>query len=351
MHNINIKKVSVQNQRKIDEVLKPQGTSKPPSGGSGSEADKYTIGRELALLVCRTLSSFSLVSHEAFKDFVMKLGGVRDRNLIPCSNTIARQCLDDIYNTCNAKLKTMIKDKMGQRGSVTVDMWTDGFNKTSYLTVTLHFVTIDMKLINVTLKTYRVDGSHTGSNLCNEIEKILIEFNIKDKNLIFVTDGGSNIVKAINLLGYQRQPCLAHALHRLVMFDLMEDVEMILFKEIVGKLKKIYRVLSAKKPELEKAFEVKENCKMWEKFLETCGEIRKKYFNILTKANCSNKTFNFLSIGDDDDATEQYYTSEWESDVNSQNSYTRLKKMCETRWSSMLTMIQSYMKNEGKAFC
>ncbi|XP_055709049.1 E3 SUMO-protein ligase ZBED1-like [Phlebotomus papatasi] len=318
VHGINIKNIPPKNQKKIDEVLvKPQTTT--VHNANKTIADKYRIGRELALLVCRTLTSFSFVTDEAFQDFVIKIGGVKDRSDFPSRSTISRQCLDDIYSRCYSDLKALIECKMGETGSITTDMWTDGYKKVSYITMTLHFIAADMQLINVTLSTQSIHGSHTGENLSKEIEKVLMDFNLLGKNLIFVTDGGSNVIKATRLLGYQRQPCIAHALHRLVMKDLMEDQRIVRLKEIVSTLKGIYRALSSKKPELEKMFKAKENEKMWEHFLENCAK-----------------------IGDEEDSAEQFFTFEWET----LGSYTSLKKMCETRWSSMLLMIDSYVKSQ-----
>jgi hypothetical protein len=45
------------------------------------------------------------------------------------------------------------------------------------------------------------------------------EFDLESKKIIYVTDNGSNIVKACSLAGIERMGCIAHGVHNLITVD------------------------------------------------------------------------------------------------------------------------------------
>jgi hypothetical protein len=45
------------------------------------------------------------------------------------------------------------------------------------------------------------------------------EFGLESKKIIYVTDNGSNIVKACSLAGVERMGCIAHGVHNLITVD------------------------------------------------------------------------------------------------------------------------------------
>jgi hypothetical protein len=45
------------------------------------------------------------------------------------------------------------------------------------------------------------------------------EFDLESKKIIYVTDNGSNIVKACSLAGVERMGCIAHGVHNLITMD------------------------------------------------------------------------------------------------------------------------------------
>jgi hypothetical protein len=45
------------------------------------------------------------------------------------------------------------------------------------------------------------------------------EFDLESKKIIYVTDNGSNIVKACSLAGVERMGCIAHGVHNLITVD------------------------------------------------------------------------------------------------------------------------------------
>ena len=104
---------------------------------------------------------------------------------------------------------------MQQRGSITLDIWTDKGLKHSYMGIlsknifcdrlensyllgfTLHFCDVDANLQRIFLGLKEIKGSHTGNLIRRETEKTLSEFGLSMEKLFkVVTDGASNMSKA-----------------------------------------------------------------------------------------------------------------------------------------------------------
>ncbi len=53
----------------------------------------------------------------------------------------------------------------------------------------------------------------TSANLAEALLDVIQEWELKDKKFVVVSDGGANIKKAINDLGWVQIPCFAHLLN------------------------------------------------------------------------------------------------------------------------------------------
>lgn len=275
IHSITIKKVCPEKKKIVDAVLENKPTCCSLQKQLSEKEKKYVMGRELALWISRDLHAFEIVSGAGFRAFMFNIGAIKSDNDLLNPRTIAKDCLDDIYNGCYQKLMKILEENLKDFCAITVDAWTDRHAVISYMTFTVHFITEETVLMNFTLKTCAVDSPHTAQNLADEIRKVLREFNLRDKNVTFVTDGGRNIVKAIELLGYKRQGCLAHSLHRLITHDIFEDKCMNSMSKILSKLKHIYRALVYKKADLETEQKSLVNKEIWQKFSQELSKIRK----------------------------------------------------------------------------
>jgi hypothetical protein len=72
---------------------------------------------------------------------------------------------------------------------------------------------------DVVLRTVVFHEQHTGENIHAVWLETQRMFNLEDKHIIYITDQGSNVVKACKLLGVDRFGCIAHGLHNLIMVD------------------------------------------------------------------------------------------------------------------------------------
>lgn len=86
--------------------------------------------------------------------------------------------------------------------SASTDMWTDEFKHLAYSTLTLHYIEKNWTLCTKVLFTceFPADDKKTGMNIKNELKNSLLKCGLKSDpldKLTFVTDQGSNIVKAL----------------------------------------------------------------------------------------------------------------------------------------------------------
>lgn len=101
--------------------------------------------------------------------------------------------------------------------AMTTDNWTEDNLKMSYLTITQHFISEDMELVNKTLTTtiFPLEEAKTGENIRREILKLMVtKFGFEASSLsktVWVTDEGANIKLALR--PYQQLDCINTVLH------------------------------------------------------------------------------------------------------------------------------------------
>lgn len=172
----------------------------------------------------KDIRPFNIVNGEEFEELAQELinveavcGRVPVNSVIPRHVTIAKRCTDMAEEKMEAlvqKLKTLLKN-----GTVamTTDMWTEDYRKISYLTITCHFISEDMELVNKTLTTtmFPLEEAKTGENIRRGILKLLVtKFGLDASSLgkiVWVSDEGANIKLALR--PYQRLDCIDHVIN------------------------------------------------------------------------------------------------------------------------------------------
>jgi len=85
--------------------------------------------------------------------------------------------------------------------AIATDIWTS-LRMQSYISVTAHHLSAtDTNIQNYVLATKQVMEGHTGSNIVQWIEEILLNYSVAPEKVIgMVTDNGSNMVLAADTL-------------------------------------------------------------------------------------------------------------------------------------------------------
>ncbi|CAD7082645.1 unnamed protein product [Hermetia illucens] len=178
----------------------------------GNKNSKITDG--ILFMICRDSELISVVENEGFQ-YLMKL-------VAPLYKIPSRRTFDELLDKKYEFVSNMLKEKLSgiQYICLTTDVWTET-HQTSFLGVTAHYVsndTDDLKLQGVTLGVYELEERHTGENLAQKLKEICTKWNIKDDVVIaVVTDGGSNMIKAVELAFDKKRHtyCFAHLLNLL----------------------------------------------------------------------------------------------------------------------------------------
>lgn len=97
----------------------------------------------------------------------------------------------------------------------TTDCWTS-IQNFSYLSLTAHFFTENLRLTSICLAVRHILGGHCSSNLVDYIKEILNEYKIGSKVGFFTTDNVNAMEKTVNDLGFERVPCFAHVLNLII---------------------------------------------------------------------------------------------------------------------------------------
>jgi hypothetical protein len=141
-------------------------------------------------------------------------GRLDARKLLPCPTTVAN-CIEEQARKAREETAKEVAPLMKQfRCAATTDCYTDDFKKDKYIALTLHFVK-DWAMANRLLFVQSLNGeAATADNLLAALYKYANEAGIERElvdRLYFVTDAGSDIKKALELLKWFY--CMAHGLN------------------------------------------------------------------------------------------------------------------------------------------
>ena len=301
--------------------------SSSPRSGSASLSEKDTktvLIRRLALMCCRDLSPFSIVDKPGFRVFLQQTGVVKDLSEIPDRTSVSRGGLDGVYDA-TLKAVTSLIVTSPDVVAMTTDMWTDNYRRRSYITFTLHFCNADFELKSVLLKTVLFTGKHTGENIKEEMTKTASEFGLESKNIVYVTDNGSNVVKACKLAGVQRLGCVAHGVHNLITVDGLSKTD--LLKKLVSDVKDIVHTFVYKTSMMEE---------------EAHRMIQDELLNQIEEE----VDIESIEYGDGTDDESLSPSADQHCATGTPSlSTTTLKRDCPTRWNSLLTMLESLLKS------
>jgi len=143
------------------------------------------------------------VEKEGFKRLVKKLD---PRYNIPGRKYFST--LPAMYEECRDKLATTLSFFAS-----TTDMWSSRTSE-PYISLTVHYIDSDWKLLNSCLETSFFPEDHTGENIASGLREFLQSWRLEeDKQVCVTTDSGANIVKAVALNNWTRLSCFGHRLH------------------------------------------------------------------------------------------------------------------------------------------
>lgn len=183
--------------------------------------DKKKVLKAAVNLCVKDVKPFSIIEGSGMKEYTkscIEIGAkygkhVSLNSMLPCSNTISNN-VTELYN----KLIPIIRSELEllENMAATTDIWTDDHKKISYLSLTVHYI-LNENLMERTLAVRELKSAHTGRHIFELLKETFENYGKQltgNLNIIFVTDRGSNIIKALE--HNQRYSCIDHLLHNVL---------------------------------------------------------------------------------------------------------------------------------------
>ena len=163
----------------------------------------------LAKLIVQKMLPLSVVSSDAFKDF---LAVVEPNFKVPCVQTIKNR-----LNLMREPLTNKIEAELSAATGVgcIADCWSS-ISQDSYLTITAHLLDPNWTPKSFTLTTEEVCERHTAANLTARLHNAITHWDVDGKVSAVVTDNAPNAKNSVsaleNLLINKGVTCAAHSL-------------------------------------------------------------------------------------------------------------------------------------------
>lgn len=266
-----------------------------------SNADKECFLLACSQWVVQDCRPFSIVDGEGFKKVVESLLNIGTKygnnldvsDMVPNSRTISRR-ISDLAEDKRIKIKEELKIAITSgTASITSDLWTDNFVKRNFLCATFHYMK-DLKLKDIVLGIKSMDFQRsTANNVLTKLNTILEDFEVNSmENITFVTDRGSNIVKALK--DQNRINCANHLLNNVLDSGFNSTNELIPFLDACKKLVKYFKKTSMQHM---LSTSLKNYCiTRWNSHLNLFQSISNNFFKIQEILSSVNETYRISDI-------------------------------------------------------
>ena len=197
---------SIPKQKRQLSLRESLEVSKPYNSNS-----KHT--EELTLAVTRFIAldmqPFYIVEKKGFREMLQMFD---PKYKVPSRKHFVDSEIPKLFSEVKCKMLYCLSDH-AEYFAATTDLWTSAANH-PYLSFTVHFIDKDWKLQCFCLDTIPLFSGHTGQNIADAIQDILLNWNLEADNLLInTTDNGLNFVAAFhNILEWPRLSCFGHNL-------------------------------------------------------------------------------------------------------------------------------------------
>lgn len=199
-----------------------------------NKTSKIKIDNALAYFIATSMTPYNVVEKEGFKLFVNALN---PSYKLPSRKTVTESRIPNLYIETRNSVGKIIK--RANYVSFTTDCWTSSSNK-PFIAMTCHF-NINFKLESVCLGCIELSEDHTGENIADIIQILILDYEIPDWKICSITtDHGSNMLKAVENLGIPHVDCFGHALNIGVSVILNLDS----VKSVVNKVKSVHNIFA-----------------------------------------------------------------------------------------------------------
>lgn len=165
------------------------------------------LTESVCYFLAKDMNPIDTVNDPGFRKMIREF---EPRYDIPDRKTFRNNYIPVMYEREKQRIGTLVTN--ASSFSITTDLWSSRTMQ-SYTGLTIHFIDEDFNLHSYLLDTKEFTDSHTGENMAEELATILEDWKLLQTNLVCATtDNGSNILKAVDVLGWQHMACFSHTL-------------------------------------------------------------------------------------------------------------------------------------------
>ena len=155
------------------------------------------LTKAVCYFICKDQQPFDTINDSGFRHM---LNVFEPHYVPPDRKTIASNHIPALYDDVKERITKQMTDD-ACFFSITTDLWSSRAKK-SYIAVTIHYLTRSFEMRSHLIETKEFAEAHTGETISEVLEQILCDWNLDvDKLVVATTDNGSNITRAMQLLG------------------------------------------------------------------------------------------------------------------------------------------------------
>ncbi|XP_067257230.1 E3 SUMO-protein ligase ZBED1-like [Chanodichthys erythropterus] len=166
------------------------------------------ITKAITNFLAKDMMPFSTVENVGFR----KMMSVIDpRYELPGRKYFSRTAIPKLYGEVRERVEEQLKSV--SYFATTADLWSSRTSQ-PYLSLTVHFIDQDWKLVSLCLQTVYFPEDHTGEAIAGGLMDALASWGLsEDRQVCITTDSGTNIIKAAELNRWTRLQCFGHRLN------------------------------------------------------------------------------------------------------------------------------------------
>ena len=134
---------------------------------------------------------------------------------LPSRKYFSNKIIDDVQNQVNTKIRDILA--ITNYVSFTSDIWTAQHALDSFISLTLHCLTINFVRHTAVLCCKPMPQNHTGANITDIINTMFLEQNLpKSKAFVMVTDNATTMLNGVKGANMESVACLLYTLHLII---------------------------------------------------------------------------------------------------------------------------------------
>lgn len=194
---------------------------------------------------------FNQAENSYFIDWLKRYGVIENIKDAPSSKALSNTGLERLYKSVQDGMIELLKDSPKYIVAV-FDCWMD-CSKRHFFAIILRFLTSKFQIIELVV-AFRCLEYKTADSELKILNDCLQDYQLQEKELIAVSDKGSDMLRLCRLKSIDRLDCCAHGLHNLLNTDVIPKVRSV--KELLSKLRKILSAMRYRLSDIKTDFAI-----------------------------------------------------------------------------------------------